>query len=751
MSEEFIKADIQNRLYEAGLFRAGERIVLVVDNYALLEYFTGKMFSYRMVELDSLTAKHLFSRIKPVSAGDYQRVLAKMNGYMKPVSVQSGWKDSNHERAMKFLVHIFMDVLPQHGMVFRESQLSLALLMLQTVQENKVALCEAEVGTGKTHAYILAMVVHKLFSGSRYPVILSTSTLALQKAVVEEYLPQISEILLHHRITDRELTFVVRKGKSHYVCYSRLKTYLFSLIHNNVEEEQQLIDILDKLFSGKYSIDLDKLPITDYVKRKICVEHCSPGCEFATTCRYQRYIRRVQSGDCDFQIANHNLVVADVLSQKAGRRRLLPEYGAIIIDEAHKLPDVARQMYGIEFESGELEVLVDSVFRQAKYMTSGKTEIYELGEELMQKNQILFNRLSVWKSKGSVMELSAYMFCYLLLSRLAVILRRLSLLFYTKDRRMNAIGKLLSRMEQKQDKLDVLLKKEQSIYWLETVGVAVKICALPKQLDFLLYQDVWKRDIPHVLTSGTISVNGDYKHFKNRTGINFLWQGRVLTASKRSPFDYQNHALLYLPKTLPEPDVKSEWYINAVVQHIRKLVEQTCGHTLVLFTAYRLMEVVFKRLADMEMPYPLFMMGKGRLDTIKQFRDSDSGNGILLASDSAGEGIDLPGDILSSLIIVKLPFPLPDPVLEYEESLYADFHEYFKVVIMPAMLIKLRQWFGRGIRREMDTCVFSILDSRVERRYQREVLAALPEMPVTHEIEDVGRFIREKKSEDYFI
>lgn len=748
MREELIKADIQNRLYEAGLFRSEEQIVLISGNYVLLEYFTGKMYSYRMVELNSLEQKHLFSKTKPISVSDYQRVLAKMTAYMKQPSGRTTWTDSDKERAMRFLIHIFNEILPQHGMVFRESQLSLALIMLQTIQDKKVALCEAEVGTGKTHAYILAVVVYKLFSDKQYPVILSTSTLALQKAIVEEYLPQISDILIEHRIIDRSITFVVRKGKSHYVCDSRLKTYLSSILNNNRVEDKRLIDTLNKLFAGIYSIDLDGLPVTDYVKRKIGVEHCSRTCEFASTCRYHQYIRMAQSGNCDFQIANHNLVLADILSQKAGRRSLLPEYGAIIIDEAHKLPDVARQMYGMELEIGEIEQLVDSIYRQIKYVSSGKAEIYELCEELLQKNQMLFDNLNSWTNKGRAIDLSFDNIYFFIMERILAILRRLSLLFYTPDQKRNYFGHLLARIEQKQVKLVALLDTEQSIYWLESVGITVKICTLPKQLDFLMYKDVWERDMPQILTSGTISVNGDFEHFKNKTGMNFLLQGHVLATSKRSPFDYQNHALLYLPKTMPFPDNKNQWYINSVVNQIQALTGYTYGHVLVLFTSYRLMEVSYQMLKEKEITYPLFLMGKGRLDAIRQFRDSR--NGILFASDSAGEGIDLPGDILSSLIIVKLPFPIPDPVLEYEQTLYADFHEYFRAVIMPAMLIKLRQWFGRGIRRETDTCVFSILDSRADSRYKKDIMAALPDMQVTHDIEDVGRFIREKKSDDYF-
>lgn len=163
------------------------------------------------------------------------------------------------------------------------------------------------------------------------------------------------------------------------------------------------------------------------------------------------------------------------------------------------------------------------------------------------------------------------------------------------------------------------------------------------------------------------------------------------------------------------------------------------------------MERVYYGLKDRLTAYPLFLMGRGRLDVIRSFRRS--GNGVLFASDSAGEGIDLAGDILSCLIIVKLPFPVPDPVMEYQRTLYEDFDLYRRDIIIPEMLIKLRQWVGRGIRREEDTAVFSILDNRasLRGRYRAEILNTLPSMPVTDRLADVADFIMRKKADSYFM
>jgi ATP-dependent DNA helicase DinG len=336
------------------------------------------------------------------------------------------------------------------------------------------------------------------------------------------------------------------------------------------------------------------------------------------------------------------------------------------------------------------------------------------------------------------------------LKALKSVLRRLSVLFFTTSReKRERYDRLVSRMEKLDVKLSILRNYSQSVLWLELTGaVACRVCALPKQLDYLLFEDMWSENMPYILTSATLSVRGDFSRFKRTSGISIAEQNRIFETSKASPFDYQENALLYLPQDISSPSTEDSGYFQSIVEHLENLIRTTYGHTLILFTSYRMMEKVHVELSRRITDFPLFCMGKGRLDAIGNFRKS--GNGILCASDSAGEGIDLAGDILSSLIVVRLPFPAPNPVLEYEKSLYDDFYEYLNEVIVPGMLIKLRQWIGRGIRRESDTCVFTILDSRAGRRYRNDILAALPDMPVTDRLSDVSCFIRSKKGNAYF-
>ncbi len=741
-------ADIRNKIYEAGLLRPEEKIVLTTQSGVLLEHFTGTVYNYRMVDLNTLKAKRLFSRSTPLTEAGYRRAIEKMASLPGSGAVFS---QDHHTRACELLAHIFYDILPEYGLVLRENQLSLSLTMLEAMERDKVALCEAEVGTGKTHAYLMAAVIYRLFHTDRQSVIISTSTIALQKALTEEYIPQISKILQEHRIIEKPLTFVVRKGKNHYACDSRVKTYLFSIRHNNRPEDQELEEVLTALFVGACSIDLDGLPITDYVKERICVEQCRNTCAFYSVCRYRSFLQSSNHRQVDFQIANHNLVLADVLSRKDGRSGLLPEHDILIFDEAHKLPEAAKQMYSISFEDVELERMAASIYR-ATANRPERAEAVRLCEEMLGHNLVLFDRIknaAGMQYDHDCIEVMITPYCLLSLKALSAILKSLSVLFFAADHRDKVYRRLVNRLEQKRDKLEMLFEPGEFICWLEKTGVtACRLCALPKQLDSILHEDMWSGTRAYLLTSATLSVGGDFSHFMHQTGIDLLGRKRILTVSKASPFDYQSHALLYLPMDMPFPNMRKRDYVEAVLIQLEELIKQSHGHTLVLFTSYRMMETVYRELSARITAFPLFSMGKGRLGAIRDFRKSR--NGILLASDSAGEGIDLAGDILSSLVVVKLPFPTPDPVLEYERSLYEDFHGYLSEIIVPSMLMKLRQWIGRGIRRETDSCVFSILDCRASGRYRNDILAALPDMPVTDAIEDVGRFIQEHKTDSYF-
>ena len=225
---------------------------------------------------------------------------------------------------------------------------------------------------------------------------------------------------------------------------------------------------------------------------------------------------------------------------------------------------------------------------------------------------------------------------------------------------------------------------------------------------------------------------------------------RIKHFTAPSPFRYEENCLLYLPEDLPKTRVGSSWETECLSNHICRLIEATYGHTLALFPSYHLMGAVFRKIRE-EIKFPLLMVRKNSQDTIRQFRQLQ--NAVLFAAGSCWEGMDFPGDMVSSLSIVRLPFPIPDPISEAEQKRYPSLQDYIRAVVVPDMQRKLRQGFGRAIRTETDTCVVSILDYRAlpDGRYHQSAMDALPSIPITGKIEDVERFIREKKGPDYFI
>ena len=666
----------------------------------------------------------------------------------------------------ELLIFLFDELLPRHGMKLRQKQRELSLEMLRALQENRLALCEAEVGTGKTHTYILALTVHNLYARTKAPAVISTSTIALQKALTEEYIPQISGILLEHHIIDKPLSFVVRKGKKHFVCDSRLKTYEASIRNLNKEGDAGLLMELAQLLEGDCRpLDLDDTALTPYVKGRINVLHCNDSCPYAALCRFMAFKKRCLAEHYDFQITNHNYILADLIGRRQGKKPLFPRYGAVVLDEAHKLVDAARQMYCIMIGELELESLLKLAgnSRPADTKCSEKQEL--LQRQLTQCKERLFQRLGGRLDANHTREGSRDGFTVGPVERgyirsIITGLEQIPALCEENGRQKARARVLRKSCQELADKLNVFLNAGNYICWMEKgENGRLAMCAVPMELEKLLYQDIWSRPAAAIITSGTISVRGDFSHFKRVTGLQYAVSERIMETSKPSPFDYPDHGLLYIPERMPFPNIRDERYIQAIMEEIERLVYATHGHTLILFTSYWLMERVFFGLRERLSPYPLFLMGRGRLEVIRDFRKS--GNGILFASDSAGEGIDLAGDILSSLIVVKLPFPVPDPVMEYQRQQYVSgelgeeegFRLYKKEIIIPEMLIKLRQWFGRGIRRESDTAVFSILDSRaaLRGRYRMDILNTLPHMPVTDRLEDVEEFILRKKAESYFI
>ena len=623
---------------------------------------------------------------------------------------------------------IFREILPRHGMAVREEQIALCHEVLDTLYNKEISLCEAGVGIGKTLAYLVACILWQMHRPNqlKMPVVISTSSVALQDAILNEYLPDLSAVLLAEGIITKPITAVVRKGKERFVCDALLAERQEKAISKGKRQK-------NSLRMAESILDLDHIPnLTRYDRCRICVpQSCPRDCFLRLDCRYQQYLR--DSMKPDIQICNHNYLLANASHRLEERPLLLRQYQALVVDEAHKLPDAARQMYTETLSAQDMDDLC-SLLQQAHF------------KGLSKRLRTAFLTLSISCTP-----------------RFALPKRKISVPFSLTPFRQAALADCISLLQYIGSQPDMphylqyRLAETESLLRLFLLGVPTRIlylefsadgqstfCAASNRMPQLLRSALWNTREPTILTSGTLTAAGDFDHTEQLLGLAAYAPLRHFRAE--SPFNYRKKCLLYIPARRAAAVPENQYLADQIV----RLTAACHGHALVLFTSYRQMRHVYDAL-DGRLSFPVFQAGRGQNRTIQQFKES--GNGVLFAAGSCWEGIDFPGDMVSLLIIAKLPFPIPDPVSDYERQQYPNLRDYINAEVIPEMQKKLRQGFGRAIRTEQDSCVVAILDERagIGGKYHDAALAALPTCPTTEKIEDVQQFIREQKRPDYFL
>ena len=276
---------------------------------------------------------------------------------------------NDRQTAHDMIDRIFHGLLPAQGMTERPEQTALSHLMLDALLDGSIALCDAGTGIGKTHAYLVAGTVFLRFrtaNGQKFrPIIISTSSIALQTAVQTEYLPTLSTALMEDGMIGQPLRAVIRKGKSHYVCDRRLERRLgqLDLSKKNWKAGRALLSLREQL-------DMDTAAhLSSYDRDRVCVPQTCNDCG-KEDCRYLDFLEDCTSGGYPFQICNHNLLLADAIHRGAGRSPILPDACAVIIDEAHKLPEAARQMFGTTLDAQSIRSLIRSLSQERFQLAS---------------------------------------------------------------------------------------------------------------------------------------------------------------------------------------------------------------------------------------------------------------------------------------------------------------------------------------------------------------------------------------------
>ena len=649
---------------------------------------------------------------------------------------------TGYETAHRQAEYIFRQILPSCGMAVREGQIELCHTMLDALFARNIALCDADVGLGKTYAYLVAAILwmQQRTLPLRQPVVISTASIALQDAILNEYIPFLSETLLRNGLIGSPIQTVLRKGKGRFACDLRLLQRQREVAQRG-EKFARRLRVLQNVDA---CLDLDRVQgLTGYDRRRICVpERCEKGCATRNRCRYRRYLRQAEQDPIQIQVCNHNYLLADAIHRQNGWKPLLRDYSALLIDEAHKLPEVNQQMQTCSLRVADLQNLANRLARE---------NLVHGAQQLKRAIHLLVAAFAVGPTERT--DCAPFDPQEKQTAALKQLLHLLSASF------QQYCGKLATSIRQEIQRTVQLaqLFLVQDAQWIRYAEYAVgpdttrrfaALHAVPADLPRCLDTALWCQGKPAILTSGTLAAGGDFSNIRRQLGLEHSIPVRTLQVP--SPFDYVHNCLLMFPETTSRRKCAANGSERIAMQ-IRSLVAAAHGHTLALFTSYEQMGNVYESLKE-TIRFPILQARRGAQTVVEQFKCCE--NAVLLAGGPCWEGMDFPGDMVSLLVVVRLPFPVPDPVREARREQYPDLHSYIQAEIVPEMQQKLRQGFGRAIRTESDSCVVAILDPRAAPggRYHQAVLDALPAgIPITRKTKDIQTFLRAHKGPDYFL
>ena len=404
---------------------------------------------------------------------------------------------------------IFREILPQAGMKVREEQITLCHQMLSSLCGNKIALCDAAVGVGKTYAYLVACILFRKYSqllsgyfsmcGQSQPIVISTSSIALQEAIQREYIPFLSQVLLKKGIISAPIQAVIRKGKEHFVCDNRLELRLDAVRRKAKNPLQR-----EALYALREQYDMDSVQhLSGFDRRMVCVpKYCPETCEMRTYCRYQKYLKEATDEKVFIQICNHNYLLADTLHRANDFRPLLRNYQALIIDEAHKFPEAARQMYGKSF--GPEDFMEICSLLEGEHYTHIAAKLREAFSQLFE---------SLPRPQGVLEEQARFRFVLNRESRQAL---RNSIRWLQRAEDL-LIGNLSrwtkNRLEESREVLLQFLNVDRNnILFLEYTSKGLPVfCTVHRKTESLIKADIWERGFPAILTSGTLKAGESFQ------------------------------------------------------------------------------------------------------------------------------------------------------------------------------------------------------------------------------------------------
>ncbi|HEY6121737.1 MAG TPA: ATP-dependent DNA helicase [Pyrinomonadaceae bacterium] len=624
---------------------------------------------------------------------------------------------------------------------FRPGQIQMADAVLRAFENNKHLIVEAGTGTGKTLAYLVPAIA--AVAGGRGRVIISTGTKNLQEQLMEKDIPFLQSIL------PKKFTATYMKGRNNYVCLNRLGRAESAPVLEGLEE----VDYFDEVSHwARVSETGDRAELATLPEHLSFWRHIDARSE---TCLGQKctdydacFITRMRdrAQQADLVVVNHHLFFADLALRNSMYGRVLPEYTAVILDEAHLIEDVASEYFGAQVSNYQIDDLLRDVSKLVLEEASVDREVTKTSARVSQFAEGFWmgfrtgrgdeGRFPLVPGTFSVRNVSGdYTATPLGEQYLALdgSLTRLETILDAMKEKSPDVENLIRRVRQVRFDLDFIVTgaDRKFVYWLERRGRGIFMRASPIDVSGLLQDKLFDNVPVVVLTSATLSSAGNFTFIRDRLGLD---TAEDLIAE--STFDYESQALLYLPSRMPDP--RSPGWAEGAAAETLRILSATRGRAFVLSTSFAGMQSLYDRVSR-EFEYPCLIQGsasKGQL--LKTFRETP--NAVLFATSSFWQGVDVRGEQLSCVIIDKLPFAVPtDPIVAARQRYIEDaggssFHEYS----IPQAIITLKQGLGRLIRSTTDRGILAVLDPRLRTKpYGRLFLQSLPPCRVTTEIKDV--------------
>ena len=726
------------------------------------------------------------------------------------------------------------DVLGKGGVIanklgsyeLRPQQLEMALAIEKAIEENKHFVVEAGTGVGKSMAYLIPFIFWSVKNNKK--VIISTHTKTLQEQLIKKDLPFLRNALKSVNIfadaSDNNLhpengqedkfdiSYTLCVGGQNYLCLRRFRQVQSQSVFDTQREFDEFQHIVQWEAHARRGLrsELDFEP-SPAVWSKVCREPdlCfGKQCTFKDDCYYNRARRKEYKAQ--ILVTNHHFFFANLASDG----RVLPDFDAVVFDEAHTLEDIATSYFGIGISNSRIKYMLDSIlnpktgkglitrlFDSSSASDQAKqagiiSDCEKLLREAVSASDLFFSEIiekyGTGKKTTRIREKSTINnYLDKPLSNLFNLLESLSKQVKTEEGRLE-IYAFANRCSEINNNITTIMNQDlkEYVYWVEverkksryesypdTLQLTNKLepinhkqtrCSLlaaPINVAVEFEKQIFGKTRPVILTSATLSINGNFKYIKGRLGIpvcdqtdkekptitleqdgfdsHITREGDYCEQAIGSPFNYSENALIYIPDNIPDPNQQPDKFKDSIVKHIEEIITHSEGRAFILFTSFKMLNSVYEEIQDDLDEFTLFRQGdKPRYQLIEEFKTSQ--NPVLFGTATFWQGVDVPGEALKCVIITKLPFAVPDdPIIEARmELLKSQNKNPFMFYQVPQAITLLRQGFGRLIRSTTDTGVVAILDPRIKSKfYGKYFLNSLPDCKKVSDIKGVKSFL----------